>query len=103
MVRDKYPATSAKIPTAVVNIESILETANHELLQVGSWLNIVGYVRSAPVVEFLPSKSSIDVGRQGESGSLVQVDATLVWSAGAIRLDQYKLATREYASLRSRH
>lgn len=98
-LRDKFPTATSEHPTAVVNIESILENVNHELLQVGSWVNLMGYVRVAPKSGKRDLKSAKDVNKSGSSSSPVHVEATMMWSAGAIKLDKYQTAAREYQTL----
>ena len=101
VLRDKYPATTTTVPTAVVSIENILEDINHDLLQTGCWLNVVGYVRMPPVDAARRSKSSKDVSKPKEASQQTIVEATMMWSAGAIKLDMYKSATQEYQNLHS--
>ncbi len=101
VLRDKHPVTNSTAPTAVVNIENILENINHELLQVGSWVNIMGYVRTSPADAARRSKSSRDVPKPKEASQSTVVEATMIWSAGAIKLDKYKSATQEYQKLHS--
>ena len=101
VLRDKHPVTNNTAPTAVVSIENILENINHELLQVGSWLNIMGYVRTSPVDAARWSKSSKDVVKLKEASHPTMVEATMIWSAGAIKLDKYKSATKDYQKLDS--
>lgn len=67
-----------------VNVDNILDSLNLELTQVGAWVNVVGYC-----------------GRSGESSvasSDLKVDAVVVWSAGAIKLDEYEAAVRALQS-----
>lgn len=99
ILRDKFPTTSSEHPTAVVNIVNILENLNHELLQVGSWVNLMGYVRATPKSAKHDSKSSKDGDDSRSSSRAVHVEATMMWSAGAIKLDKYRTAAREYQSL----
>ena len=57
-----------------VDISQILDTVHHQNLQTGAWLNVIGYIT--------PSTSK----------SRSKVQAILVWSAGAINLQQYETA-----------
>jgi len=99
VLRDKYPATTNTAPTAVVSIENILEDISHELLQTGCWLNVIGYVRVPQVDSVRRSESSKDVSKPKEASEQALVEATMMWSAGAIKLDKYKSATQEYQKL----
>ncbi|KAK4503752.1 hypothetical protein PRZ48_004667 [Zasmidium cellare] len=79
-----------------VNIEELLPSVNHELLQVGAWLNIVGYTRKAePATSSLASKSGKHARRSNRLRTTV-VDAIMIWTAGAIKLDDYSSAVRSY-------
>jgi hypothetical protein len=55
---------------------------NVETTQVGAWVNVIGYVRQ--------DSGSLSVLKSGAS----TVDAVLVWSAGAIKLEDYEAAVR---------
>lgn len=101
VLRDKYPITTNTAPTAVVIIENLLGNINHELLQVGSWVNIVGYVRASPIDAVRRSKSSKQAVKPKDANHPTMVDATTMWSAGAIKLDKYKSATQDYQKLHS--
>jgi hypothetical protein len=60
--------------TVQVDISQLLDTIHHQNLQIGAWLNVIGYIT--------PSTSR----------SRSKVQAILVWSAGAINLQQYETA-----------
>lgn len=84
-LKDRFAFTAAPSTSgsASVNVAYVLDALNLELTQVGAWLNVVGYVRSA-------------TDEQRKSGSTSSsVDAVVIWSAGAIRLDEYEAAVRD--------
>ena len=85
----------------MVDIENVLENVNHELLQVGSWLNVIGYTRNSPVVREREAKSSKIILEQDASEPPAFVQATMIWSAGAIKLDKYESAARAYQQIHS--
>lgn len=97
MLKQEYPSTTAASPTVLANISNVLETANHELLQDGAWLNIIGYVRK-------PVKTSMDerirsngrrrLKRSRQNVPLIEV--SMIWSAGAIKLPDYQTALGKY-------
>lgn len=60
--------------TAQVDISQLLDTIDRQNLQIGAWLNIIGYIT--------PSASK----------SRSKVQAITLWSAGAINLQQYETA-----------
>ncbi|KAK5719044.1 hypothetical protein LTR17_015377 [Elasticomyces elasticus] len=80
-LRDRYPATTKDAPTAIVTIENLVDGLNHELLATGTWLNIMGYVRITP--------SGMTVSRRAQ---VTCVEATMLWSAGAVKVEKYHAA-----------
>lgn len=79
-----------------VNVEQVLPSITHELVQVGAWLNIVGYVRNP---EAGTDASASKPGKHRRRSSRLRptlVDAMLVFSAGAIKLEDYRSASRSY-------
>ncbi|KAK3714490.1 hypothetical protein LTR37_007796 [Vermiconidia calcicola] len=98
ILRDRYPATTPETPTAIVNVTNVLENANHELLEVGAWLNVVGYV-TKPADSI---KSAVVASKQNRNERTTKpleprsVEATMLWSAGAVNLNRYKSAVRGY-------
>ncbi|THW68552.1 hypothetical protein D6D19_08869 [Aureobasidium pullulans] len=59
---------------AQVDISQLLDTIDHQNLQVGAWLNIIGYVGPPP------------------SRNRTKIQAIMLWSAGAVNLQQYETA-----------
>ena len=84
-LKDRFASTTAPSisGSTSVNVAYVLDALNIELTQVGAWVNVVGYVRSAG-----------DVG-SGSAMTSCSVDAVVIWSAGAIRLDEYEGAVRD--------
>ncbi|KXT05741.1 hypothetical protein AC578_1083 [Pseudocercospora eumusae] len=97
VLKQDFPATTAKSPMVLANISSLLETMNRDLLQTGAWINIVGYVRK-------PARSAIneDVRRDGKTStrrrpiSIPYLEAIMIWSAGAVNVTSYTSAARSY-------
>lgn len=71
-LKHKYPATSAAV-VANVNIQHILEQIKTHETDVGTWINVLGYVE-----------------RRKELGIFVQ--AIAAWDAGNVDLDAYEKA-----------
>lgn len=84
--------------TVHVNIQHILETARRDLLEVGAWLNIVGYVVKPPSIEDKQKALSSKGKQKRAKRKMPVVEATMFWSAGAIKLDSYQSAVRSYQS-----
>lgn len=81
-LKGRYPDTSASSGDANVNVNNVLDSLNVEMIQVGSWVNVIGYMRR------------IDGSKSVSKPQGCAVDAVLVWSAGAIKLDDYEAAVK---------
>jgi hypothetical protein len=81
-LRDRFPAKSATSGAANVNVNNVLDALNVETSQVGAWVNIIGYLRHDSGSQPMP-KARVSI-----------VDAVLIWSAGAIKLNDYEAAVR---------
>ena len=84
-LKDRFASTIAPSTSgsASVNVAYVLDALNLELTQVGAWVNVVGYMRN----------SADERSNYGKTSCLV--DAMMIWSAGAIKLDEYEAAVRE--------
>jgi Telomere capping, CST complex subunit len=69
-----------------VDVTLILESVTPEMLQSGTWLNIVGYVNGS-LLRKGRALGSESTWVKAEGGS---VQALLVWSAGALRIGDYE-------------
>ncbi|KAI9824938.1 MAG: hypothetical protein M1832_001543 [Thelocarpon impressellum] len=86
VLRHQYPVQSSS--AALVNIFILLDTVSASDLQVGEWLNVIGYV----------SISSTDAALKNErpaTSPRVYVQAIAVWTAGAIKLGEYEKVLEE--------
>lgn len=80
-----YPSNASLSPlssnaTAVVDVTVIVDSLKRDILEVGAWLNVIGYV-----------KEQRQGGNKGGSGS-VGVQATMIWAATGVRLGEYEKA-----------
>ena len=71
-LKHAYPASDPP-KVAHVNIDHVLQVIKHTEMEVGAWINVIGYVE-----------------RRKEKGIFVQ--AIVVWSAGNVDLDAYEKA-----------
>ena len=71
-LKHNYPSSSAT-KIANVNVEHVLESIKRTEVDVGCWINVIGYVE-----------------RRNEKGIFVQ--AIAVWGAGNVDLDTYQKA-----------
>ncbi|KAF2774051.1 hypothetical protein EJ03DRAFT_74896 [Teratosphaeria nubilosa] len=93
VLRTHYPAASSDAPTALVHLENVLGSMKHDLLEVGSWLNVVGSIVPQSTSGVVQGHRSRKHERQATF-----VEATLVWSAGAIKLEKYEEAVKNVQS-----
>jgi hypothetical protein len=76
-----------------VNIDHVLETMKGTDLEVGAWINVMGYV-TAQDEEDTSNKARRGSRRQRHAQKKA-VQAVMVWSAGMIKLDTYESALEE--------
>ncbi|KAI9167597.1 hypothetical protein HJFPF1_03728 [Paramyrothecium foliicola] len=67
---------------AVVDLDLVLESLNHEITQVGEWINLIGYVT--------PKPRSTAVASHVSDKQPVYIQALLVWSTGPFEIKQYE-------------
>lgn len=85
------------IPPAIVNVNNILENLSREVLEVGAWVNVIGTVRANEGFEKI-SKSwwRRAFGSHVKMAPCPLVDATMVWSAVAVKLEEYRESVKAY-------
>jgi hypothetical protein len=77
-------------------IHNVLESIKSDLLQVGAWVNIVGYVKPPTHVHVAaPSRKR---RKSSKMLSIPTLEVLLIWSAGAIKLTDYQSAVRSFQS-----
>ncbi|KAJ5852058.1 uncharacterized protein N7529_011443 [Penicillium soppii] len=96
-----YPRSKAEPNVVSVDINALLEEVTAEALRVGTWLNVVGYVREIESVQPISSFSSTpeDVDQPNERPSTVSprpvyIEAIMIFPAGAIALGEYERILR---------
>lgn len=84
-----YPSTQACNNIALVDVNLLLEGLKREDMQVGTWVNVVGYVEGRV-------KGRGENGAVGEGGGRevvkVRVKAVMLWSAGGVEIGKYERA-----------
>jgi hypothetical protein len=76
-------------PTVSVDLQLVLESIKVPDLQRGSWLNVIGYIRkSEQRYKKTGNPSADDIRRV----PVPNVQAIIVWDAGAIRVGDYEAA-----------
>ena len=92
-----YPLT-AKPVLALVDVNVVLETTARSELEVGAWVNIIGYVANEAVEsqgrerEKRPGRGTLKERGHVEDLMRVPIDATSVWGTGPLRIAEYEQA-----------
>jgi len=84
-----YPTNLKRPATVPVDINLLLETIKANEIQVGSWLNVLGYVR-----EQAPQQNDSRALVPEAEGS-IYIEAVMVFSAGAIHVGDYERILRD--------
>lgn len=93
-IEHNYPhGTEMELPRrTTVDINLILSTTKIDVLQSGSWINIIGYVRHKPLLKTQQTRP----GRTGTLQRQSTVQAVLVWSAGAVHVEDYEKTLEDH-------
>lgn len=81
----------------MVSVETLLKTLGHEVVEVGAWLNVIGYIRPSLLdnSEAVAGKQKVKQRSREPVHAAVSVEASMIWPAGAIRLEKYNAALEE--------
>lgn len=94
VLKGEYTASTSPDLTVFAGISNVLESVNSELLQVGAWVNIVGYAKPRTLIS-APTKKH----KKGSKPlSIPSIEVLLIWSAGAVKLTEYQSAVRSFQS-----
>ncbi|KAJ5710061.1 hypothetical protein N7493_009653 [Penicillium malachiteum] len=108
ILEHNYPRSKAEASSVSVDINAVLETLTAEDLRVGTWLNVLGYVRdsTAPERSFSSFQSSHSSNATAQPMKIpsrpVYVDAIMVFPAGAIALGEYERILQNVQDVESR-
>ena len=91
------PPRSAIIAIADVNL--VLETTKRQDLEVGAWVNVIGYIQDsaeAAAREEPAQEAKIAIGSGlPEQRTCVPIQVIMLWNAGAIDLTEYEKAVTQ--------
>lgn len=73
-----------------VDIYHVLKTITRDQLQVGSWLNVFGYLRSEMQ------------GKEDTNNSQLYIEAVMIADAGAIRIAEYEQSLTDIQAINQR-
>lgn len=93
VLKGEYAVNSSP-PTVFARIDNVLESVNSELLQVGAWVNIIGYVGPCTLIPTTSSKRK----NTNKMLSIPTVEVLMIWSAGTVKLTDYQSAVRSFHS-----
>ncbi|RJE26286.1 hypothetical protein PHISCL_01355 [Aspergillus sclerotialis] len=85
-----YPRSKTGPAVVSVDINAVLESVTAEELRVGSWVNVIGYVRDTI---HLPLSGKDEV--TSNSKRSVYIEAIMVFQAGPVALAEYERILRE--------
>ncbi|KAJ5760576.1 hypothetical protein N7520_007732 [Penicillium odoratum] len=106
ILEHNYPRSKSESSTVAVDINAVLESLTAEDLRVGTWLNVLGYVRDSTT----PESFSSQVDSQNLNSTVpikvasrpVYIEAVMVFPAGAIALGEYERILRHVQDVESR-
>jgi hypothetical protein len=93
LLKHNHPPSKEPV-VAHVNIDIVLETLKSSSLQVGTWLNIVGYVTKNSVPSTVCRETEEGTSLKPES-KVAFVQAIVLWEAVAVKLDAYERAVQD--------
>ncbi|EXJ59718.1 hypothetical protein A1O7_03864 [Cladophialophora yegresii CBS 114405] len=82
LLEHAFPKDISPVPSIWVEITLILETTDSTTLAIGTWINVIGYVQATP--QLIRRKSGERIPRAA------QLQAVLIWDAGAVRIGEYE-------------
>lgn len=98
VLEHNYPRTKSDPPAVSVDINALVESLTSEVLRVGAWVNVVGYVRDAGYPSLSLSKGEGLAGADAGASKMtrpVYVEAVMVFPAGPVALGEYERVLRE--------
>lgn len=70
--------------SALVDVQLVLERLGPEQTRIGEWVNVIGYITLI--------SATTTGGASGRDESMVHVQALLLWSAGPLDVEQYRVS-----------
>ena len=95
----------ARTTVALVDVNVILESLKREDMEVGAWVNVVGYVEEVlkddkrqegqAQGKAIAMKKNGNCAREGPRAMMVRIHAVMLWSAGAVKIGEYEKVLEE--------
>ncbi|GAB7358667.1 hypothetical protein MBLNU230_g3896t1 [Neophaeotheca triangularis] len=92
-LKSRFPATSPDNPSASVDVSAIVDGLDHELLQTGAWVNVMGDLDGVAKTSGSSSKSKRKAAGPPPPPKIL---ASMIWSAGVVDAERYADAVRAY-------
>ena len=89
LVEHAYPTDTEPTPKALIDVNIILGTIKGAMLETGSWINVIGYVKGRQQTQKVTTGKSLEANLPRMSGEVL-VQAVLVWDAGAMQINEYE-------------
>ena len=94
LLEHAYPTEASPVPSIWIDVSLVLENTKSTSLAPGTWVNVIGYVRSTRQTR---RKSGSHLQNVAQTGSL---QAVLIWDAGAVRIGDYEYSLEEQRRVR---
>ncbi|KAL9101342.1 MAG: hypothetical protein Q9163_003389 [Psora crenata] len=103
-LQHSYISASSYTVLALVDIDLLLENMEREDMEVGAWVNVIGYRGNGLTgqdVDMGRGKKRIQSAEVGNDGRVVRVavKAVMLWNAGAVDVAQYEKAVEQRLEL----
>ncbi|KAK4177693.1 telomere capping, CST complex subunit-domain-containing protein [Triangularia setosa] len=72
----------SQLSFALIDVNLVLQSLGGEQTRIGEWVNVIGYV------------TSTDSRKLDDTNPVVEVQATLLWSAGPLNLQKYEASVK---------
>ncbi|KAK5057716.1 hypothetical protein LTR84_011717 [Exophiala bonariae] len=89
LLEQTFPKTFHSKHQVWVDVNLVLETIDAQVLCPGAWVNVIGYTRNHG------SRSDNKNTAEQGSGKGMALQAILIWSAGALRVEDYTSIVEE--------
>lgn len=89
-LKHNYPSSSIPV-VAKVHLDHVLESITPTTIQIGTWLNVVGFISRNEDTEHKDVQAASNKSSRPML-KVVTVDAVMIWDAGSIKLDAYEKA-----------
>ncbi|KAG8529421.1 uncharacterized protein KY384_006058 [Bacidia gigantensis] len=101
-LQHSYPSSQSRTIVALVDVNLVLENSKREDLEIGSWVNVIGYVEKTTKEKEAAHNTSDERERKLNSDpnrnrmiDEISVQAVMLWNAGALKITEYEKALEQ--------